>query len=75
MTPPLQPPTVSSEAPVYESDISRFLKELKQDRPHLEDDQRQGRSIWWDKPQDRDTTRQRLESRVAQRPYVYSSKP
>lgn len=60
---------------MYESDISRFLRELKQNRPHLEDEQRKGRAIWWDKPQDRDTTRERAQSRVAQRPYVYSSKP
>lgn len=60
---------------MYESDITRFLKELKTTRPHLEDEQRQGRSIWWDKPQDLDTSRRRAESRVAQRPYVYSPKP
>lgn len=73
--PPLTSIHASSEAFVYESDISRFLRELKQNRPHLEDEQRKGRAIWWDKPQDRDTTRERAQSRVAQRPYVYSSKP
>ena len=60
---------------MYESDITRFIKELKTTRPHLEDEQRKGRSIWWDKPQDLDTSRRRAESRIAQRPYVYSQKP
>ena len=60
---------------MYQSDITQFLKELKQSRPYLEEEQRKGRAIWWDKPQDLETSRQRTESRVPQRPYVYSSKP
>ena len=60
---------------MYESDITRFLKQLREQRPNLEQSQRAGRAIWWDKPQDLDTTARNRESRVAQRPYVYSSKP
>jgi len=60
---------------VYESEITRFLKELRNQRPHLEQAQRDGRAIWWDKPQDLDTSRRQQESKVAQRPYVYSQKP
>ncbi len=59
---------------MYESDITRFIKELKQERPHLEEEQGKGRSIWWDKPQDLETARRLAQSRVAQRPYVYSTK-
>lgn len=57
---------------MYESDITRFIRELKQTRPTIEDEQRRGRAIWWDHPQDADTTRRNQESRVAQRPYVYA---
>lgn len=59
---------------IYQSDITRFLQELKQDRPHLEQEQRKGRAIWWDRPQDLDTSRRDLESRVAQQPYVYQTR-
>lgn len=58
---------------MYESDATRFLKELKQTRPHLEEEQRQGRAIWWDKPQDADTQSRFKAARVPQKPYVYQT--
>lgn len=58
---------------MYESEITRFLKDLKQSRPHLEEEQRKGRALLWDKPQDLDNSRRVRESRVAQRAYVYST--
>jgi hypothetical protein len=57
---------------MYESDVTRFLRELKEARPQLEDEQRRNRATWWDRPQDAETQRQFRQSRVAQRPYVYS---
>jgi hypothetical protein len=59
---------------MYESDITVFLRELKQARPHLEDEQRKGRAIWWDKPQELDTQQRNRDSRVPQAPYVYQTK-
>jgi len=59
---------------MYESDITRFLRELKQAKPHLEEEQRKGRAIWWDRPQDPETARRDLESRVRQSAYVYQTK-
>ena len=59
---------------MYESDITVFLRELKQSRPNLEQDQARGRAIWWDHPQDPDSQRRELESRVAQAPYVYQTR-
>ncbi len=41
---------------MYKSDITRFLEELKARRPELEQEQQRGRAIWWDKPQDLDTS-------------------
>lgn len=58
---------------MYESDITRFLRELKQTRPHLEEEQRKGRAIWWDKPQDVETQARNKASRVPQKPYVYQT--
>jgi len=60
--------------PIYQSDITRFLQELKQTRPHLEQEQRKGRAIWWDHPQDLDTSRRNRDSRVPQQPYVYQTR-
>lgn len=59
---------------MYESDITRFLRELKQARPHLEDEQRKGRAIWWDRPQDPETERRNQASRVHQAAYVYQTR-
>jgi len=58
---------------LYESDITQFLKTLKQEQPSLEAEQRQGRALLWDKtPIDLDERDRTQASRVAQKPYVYS---
>jgi len=58
---------------MYESDITQFLKTLKQERPALDAEQRQGRALLWDKePIDLDERARANASRVAQKPYVYS---
>ncbi len=59
---------------MYESDITRFLRELKQAQPQIADEQRKGRALWWDHPQDQETLRRNKASRVAQAPYVYQTK-
>jgi hypothetical protein len=59
----------------YESDITRFLHELKEKQPELERKQREGRSIWWDKELDPEQLKRWQESKVPQRPYVYQTEP
>ena len=59
---------------MYESDITLFLRELKQAKPYLEDEQRKGRAIWWDKPQELDAQQRNQASKVPQAPYVYQTK-
>ena len=59
----------------YESEVTRFLNELKQKNPKLEEQQRAGRALLWDKaPLDLDARRRAEESRVKQQAYVYQSK-
>jgi hypothetical protein len=58
----------------YESDIGRFLRELKAADPSLEPGQKAGRAIWWDKNLDPDTYRRFRESSLAQPAYVYQAK-
>lgn len=58
---------------MYESEITQFLKALKQERPSLEAEQRQGRALLWDKaPIDLEEHQRAEASRVPQKPYVYS---
>jgi hypothetical protein len=58
----------------YESEFTKFLHELKKQRPELEAEQGKSRAIWWDHEQDMDTQKRALESRVRQQAYVYQNK-
>ena len=58
----------------YESDITRFIRELKAKSPDLDRKQREGRAIFWDKTLDADDLRRWNESAVKQQPYVYQTR-
>lgn len=58
----------------YKSDITAFLEQLKTERPGLEDEQRRGRALLWDKPVDLQAEAEYDAARVAQQPYVYQTK-
>ncbi len=59
----------------YVSEFTKFLTDLKQKDPTLEEKQRAGRALLWDKaPIDLDARRRSEESRVKQQPYVYQTK-
>ncbi|HYD97159.1 MAG TPA: DUF3460 family protein [Noviherbaspirillum sp.] len=65
----------SKQQTAYVSEFTKFIEELKQKNPSLEEKQRSGRAIWWDKsPVDLETRRREQESRVKQQPYVYQNK-
>jgi Protein of unknown function (DUF3460). len=58
----------------YESEHTKFMRELLQKRPDLIDKQREGRAIWWDKrPKELAEERVMDNSRVAQAPFVYDA--
>jgi hypothetical protein len=59
--------------PHYSSDATTFLDQLKADRPTLEQEQRQGRSLLWDKQIDRSFQTDAESAKVAQQPYVYQT--
>ena len=59
----------------YESDITRFIRDLKANNPQIEEQQRKNRATWWDKPQDLETQGERAASNVAQPSYVYFPLP
>ncbi|MBK5103582.1 MAG: DUF3460 family protein [Burkholderiales bacterium] len=62
------------KAQQYESEFTQFIRELKQQRPLLEAEQRKSRAIWWDHTQDLDERKREKESRVKQQAYVYQNK-
>jgi hypothetical protein len=61
-------------AKYYESDTTRFLKDLLEQKPHIKEEQRKGRALWWDRKLDLDLVRRTQESRVPQEGYYYQTK-
>jgi hypothetical protein len=59
----------------YESDMTRFLRELKQKNPQIDELQRKNRMTWWDRPQDLQTWKERADASVPQPGYVYFPVP
>jgi hypothetical protein len=55
----------------YESELTNFLRDLKKSKPGIEDKQREGRAIWWDKQLDADELQRWQASQVRQTAYVY----
>jgi hypothetical protein len=58
----------------YKSDVTRFIEELKAKKPTLEEEQRAGRALLWDKPIDRDAQADWRAASIPQQAYVYQTK-
>ena len=58
----------------YKSDVTSFIEEMKANRPTLEEEQKAGRALLWERHVDRDAQAEYRESRVRQQPYVYQTK-
>ncbi len=59
--------------PDYNSEVTRFIEQLKAKEPDLEARQRAGRSLLWDKNVDREAWSEFRAGEVAQQPYVYQN--
>ena len=59
--------------PDYQSETTKFINELKKQRPELDEQQRAGRALLWDKELDRDLLAEYKAGRVMQKPYVYQT--
>jgi len=59
----------------YESEITKFIREMKQHKPDLERKQREAREIWWDKSLDLDEQARFEQASVKMPGYVYQTKP
>jgi hypothetical protein len=59
----------------YESDHTKFIKELKEKNPGMDEGQVAGRSLLWDKsPLSLEEQRRIEESRLRQQAYPYQTK-
>ena len=58
----------------YKSDVTAFIEKLKADKPTLEEEQRAGRALLWDKQLDRNALAEQADAKVPQQPYVYQTK-
>ena len=61
--------------PDYKSDATQFIDQLKAQRPELDEQQRAGRALLWDKPVDHALWKEFDAAEVAQKPYVYQTNP
>ena len=59
--------------PDYQSEVTRFIDQLKDHAPALEAQQRAGRALLWDKAVDRSAWAGYRAGTVAQQPYVYQT--
>jgi len=57
----------------YQSETTQFLQHIKKQTPELEQQQRDGRALLWDKTIDREAQQEFSAARVAQKPYVYQT--
>jgi len=59
----------------YESEHTKFIRELMAQKPQLAAEQQKGRAIWWDKRPPELAEREKMDNgRVPQPPYVYQTK-
>jgi Protein of unknown function (DUF3460) len=60
---------------MYESEVTRFIRDLIAKNPQIVEQQKKNRATWWDKPQDLETWHEHAESSVPQPSYVYFPLP
>lgn len=62
---------LEEEVAMYESELTRFMREFLEQHPEQVEEQKKGRALWWDKPQDLETNKRFQESHVPQKGYYY----
>ena len=58
---------------LYESDHTKFMREWLTKHPDQIEEQKKGRALWWDKPQDLEAQERDKQSKVPQKAYYYQS--
>lgn len=57
----------------YVSETTQFLRGLLAEKPQIVEEQKKGRSMWWDRKLDLEEQRRFGEAKVNQKAYVYQS--
>ena len=57
----------------YESEVTQLVRQLVADQPRILEEQKRGRSLWWDRKIDLESLRRWRESRVKMQGYVYQT--
>ena len=60
---------------MYESDITKFVRDLMDKDPELRELQKTNRATWWDKKQNLDELKRQDESAAPKQAYVYFPLP
>ena len=55
----------------YESDTTKFIRELLQKNPEIKEDQKKARAMWWDKTLDLKELKHQRAAEVDRTSYVY----
>lgn len=58
---------------MYESELTKFMREFLDKHPEEIEERKKGRALWWDKPQDLESLRRNRESSVPPKGYYYQS--
>lgn len=58
---------------MYESEHTKFMREWLEKHPQELEEQKKGRSLWWDKPQDLETQQAYDAARVPTKAYYYDT--
>ena len=61
--------------PDYQSEVTQFIGQLKDQKPALDAQQQAGRALLWDKQVDRGLWQQFKAAQVPQKPYAYQTDP
>ena len=57
----------------YESDITRFLRDMVAAHPEIEESQREGRAMFWDRKLEFEALERERQSEVPMKGYPYDS--
>ena len=58
---------------IYESEFTKFMREWMEKHPQELQEQKKGRALWWDKPQEVATQADYDESSVPVKAYYYDT--
>ena len=60
---------------MYESEATKFIREVLAKNPQIVEQQKKNRATWWDKPQDLETAKEHADADVPAPSYVYFPLP